>query len=453
MKLLLVVASVCIGASVAYADFVPELPGTETVPADARSAGMGGVGIASSEEAGCLLLNPAALALVRRGELTASILYQRRDVGSGYFGQDRSRQINSAELSAAGFVYPVAVYRGALAFGFSYHRSSLFDRDLFRKGDQPGPLEPGEPDHYEDEKLEEHGSMDRWTIGAAVQISPSAFIGAGISLLSGAMTRRSEFEYAFENLSPPHEDYYYLFESEENLDLGGFRGSIGGLFFPSDQLRVGFRIDLPYTVSYEGQGEEVFYASAVSDLVGPARDEDEAIYRIDDEVSYPLAAGFGVASRFNKLLLAIDAEFIPYTLLELNGERLRTQADLAEGYRDVMRAGVGLEYTFPVPVRLRVGYRFAPDAFRLIVGEVRDQDIVVGDFDDDPNLDVRLNGFMEEADFGPERHVLTAGLGWLVDMTLNVDLAVEYSRSEKNGKNVDQDDAITRFYLTTAYRF
>jgi len=381
---------------------------------------MGGVGIASSEELAALATNPAAIALVKRGELSASVLYQRRDVESGYFSAHVSAPLSSGELSSVGLIYPVQVYRGALAFGVGFTRSALFDRDLVRRGSQPGA--GGE----ENEILEERGSLDTWTFGTAVQISPSTFLGANLSLITGDIFRHSVFDYQATGVN-------YSFVGDEDLDLAGFRGSLGALFFPSTTVRVGFRIDLPYTVSFDGNSP---LSASFDD--GLEAYSDTVTYTIEDKVKYPPTAGFGVAARLSRVLVAADAEFAPYSLLEFNNERLRTQAR-TEGYRDIVRVGVGAEITLAIPLRLRAGYRFSPDPFRLMVAEVHNNEPRVG--------------VMEVASVETERHVLSAGLGWLVDMALNVDVAVEYGISERSLTFVTQRDEWTRFTMTTSYRF
>jgi len=402
--------AITVATSPALAEFVPELPGTDRLAVDARSAGLGGAGIASSEETGAILSNPAALGLLRQTEATATMLYQTRTVDSGYFDDAASADLNTGDVGAAGFVYPVPVYRGALSFGFHFHRQNLFDRDLVRRGEQSGGVE--------DELLSETGSLDNWTFGAAVQVSPRTFVGGSVGVIAGSLERTSEFEF---DATGGGSDY--AFAARDEVDLSGIRGSVGGLYFPSSKVRVGFRLDLPFTVEYEGR-----------QIV-----DGDGAYGLSDEVSYPMTAGVGVAARSGPVLLTTEAEFIPYSLLELDGERLRAD-DREEGYRDVVVARARLELTLPVPVRLRAGYRYEPDPFRLILAEVRDPS--------DPAL-----ATMEVADFTRERHVVTGGAGFLLEGAVSLDIAAEWSRSEKTGTNVDQNDEILRLHFTTAYRF
>jgi long-subunit fatty acid transport protein len=155
-------------------------------------------------------------------------------------------------------------------------------------------------------------------------------------------------------------------------------------------------------------------------------------------VRYPPAATAGMAGLVGPLLLTGEATFLPYSLLELDGERLRTE-DRHEGYRDVVIVRFGIEHRASTGVRLRLGYRFDPDPFRLVIAEVRD---------DDPQEAV-----MEDARFADERHVLTAGGGFLVEDALLLDLAADWGKTKKAGSNVDQSDDIARFFLTTSYRF
>jgi hypothetical protein len=401
-------------ASPGHADFVPEIPGLERLPPDARAAAMAGAGIASCDESSALILNPASIALIRRSEALATITYQRRELTSGYFGADQTAQLNSGTFSSGGFVYPVPVYRGALAIGFLYDRLALFDRDLLRAGTQPSGAR-------ERELLEEHGSLGQWAVGAGLQVSPRAFLGASLGILAGSLGRVSEFTYGFAS-----GDSVYRFRGDENLDVSGFRGSLGGLFFPTRFFRLGFRLDFPYTVRYEGTTlEEV-------DDTGVGR------FRIDEEVSYPFSIGSGVAARAGGLLLTAEGEFLPYSLLELEGARLRT-VDRREGYRDVLVGRFGAEYALPFPFRLRAGFRREPDPFRLILVEVRG--------------DVPTEGVMESARIEQDRHALTGGVGWLMEDALNVDLSVEWVRTERTGTNVDETDELLRFMVTTAYRF
>jgi hypothetical protein len=139
--------------------------------------------------------------------------------------------------------------------------------------------------------------------------------------------------------------------------------------------------------------------------------------------------------------LTAEGEFLPYSLLELEGARLRT-VDRREGYRDVLVGRFGAEYALPfpfLPFRLRAGFRREPDPFRLILVEVRG--------------DVPTEGVMESARIEQDRHALTGGVGWLMEDALNVDLSVEWVRTERTGTNVDETDELLRFMVTTAYRF
>ncbi len=394
--------------TVARADYVPEIPGLGEVPVDARTAALGGAGVAVSEESGAILANPAAIALVRRTETSATLSYQRRELTSDYFDDARIGKRNSGQLSAAGFVYPTPVYRGAFAFGVAYNRHAVFDRDLLRGGTQSGG-------GVEDELLEESGSMDFWTVGAGVQISPSGFVGASATLVAGELARRSELAYSATGVA-------YDYAGTVRTDLSGIRASLGGLFFLSPRMRLGIRLDLPHTVTYDGTER----SDAGDDFV------------VEDEVSYPFSTTAGVATRTGQLVITGEASFTPYSLLELNAERLRTEERI-EGYRDVVVLRLGAEYTFPVSMRVRGGYRFEPDPYRLLVAEVRN--------------DAPVEAVMEEAEFDGERHVVTGGVGFLLEDALNLDLAAEWATTTKRGTNVAQTDDLVRFFVTTSYRF
>jgi len=379
------------------------------MPGDARSAGLGGAGVAVVENATATEHNPAAIALVPRSELGGSLAYQRRSLTSGYFGAEEEASLSSASFSQGSFALPVPVYRGAFGIGGSFRRAVLFDRDLIRAGTQPGGA-------TESETLSETGSLDAWTLGAGIQISPRAFLGASLSLLTGALERSNTFRYTGSG-SP------YTFEARTDLDLSGFTGSFGALVFPNSRTRVGLRFDLPHTVEFDGVERREGASAALS---------------ANDEVRYPPSVTAGVAGLAGPFLLTGEATFRPYSLLELDGERLRTE-DRREGYRDIVVVRAGVEHRTSTGVRLRLGYRFDPDPFRLVIAEVRD---------DDPQEAV-----MEDAAFDEERHVLTAGAGFLVEDALVVDLAADWGKTTKAGSHVDQSDDIARFFLTTSYRF
>jgi hypothetical protein len=393
----------------ARADFVPEIPGLEALPADARAAALAGTGVASVENATALHLNPAAIALVPRTEIHSSVLYQRHDLESGYFDQAATGSLRASAFTGAGFAYPVAVYRGALGVGGSFRRSSLFDRELVRSGTQPDGAR-------EDELLEEKGSLDEWTLGAGLQISPRAFVGVSATLVTGSLHRRSDFEFHTPDSS-------YVFHATTNTDLSGIAGRLGLLYFPASRVRVGLRIELPRTVTFEGT---------------ETREGSPASFRVDDELTYPLSAAIGGATLVGPFLVVTDLELVPYSLLELNGDRLRT-LDRREGYRDLAILRLGIEHRTSDEIRLRVGYRYEPDPYRLILAEVQNGD---------PDVAV-----MEEAQFETERQVVSGGIGALLEDALLIDFAAEWSRAEKAGTNVDQSDETARFLLTTSYRF
>jgi hypothetical protein len=381
----------------------------------ARAMGMGGAYIAVACDATALVYNPAGLARVKRIEFSGGLTHQglRNKTGDLTFVGIQSPGINfndgrlqsNTRLSSANIVLPVPTYRGSLVFAFGVNRIKSFDKtmEFSFPADGSSGIES------------ESGGLYMWSFGGAVDISPNVSVGGAFNFFSGTDNYSWLYKgtYSDDSLS-----FKYKYDDTIKDRYTGFNLKLGVRAQPSKFLIVGGTIESPVTYTIN------------EDWTQTTDEDGDSYYDSGSpqyKISLPFSLGLGVALNFNNLILAGDINYADWTQMEY--KRLADMAEanrmIKDSYTDVLRWHLGAEYLFPrIGTTLRVGYYQNPLPYKSMW-------------------------------IKKDRNYLTAGVGFLIDQVMTLDLAWVHGSWETNDFNINLAEkySTNQIFLTTAYHF
>jgi len=393
----------------------------------ARYMGMGGVGVAFANDASALIYNPAGLAKVKRIELTLGMSHQRFGNETGtpkgvkvpadkpYF-LDLKRIQSNTRLGSAGLVFPLPTYRGSLVLGLGVNRIASFDNTFkfvyaLDSSTRPDAME----------LISESGGIYVWSLGGAIDISPTVSLGLALNFWDG----RDNYTY-IDSLGFFSADTFYEINDDWEIkdDYSGFNLKFGALFQPNKYFSFGGTVASPVWLTID---EEyiITYDSTHSFT--------DTIYYVQYPPEYPrwkpthpFSFSFGSAFNFKNLLLAADFNYTDWTQLEYREavEPGRKNIDVKDYYRDVFKWHIGAEYLIP-----------------QISGTVR------AGFYQDP-LPFKSNHLKAD------RQYFSLGLGFLIDKVMTLDIAWSHGFYEFEYPNIPAIEKYrtNKIFITTAYR-
>ncbi len=385
---------------------------TEEFGIGARAMGMGGTGIAVAEDFSALYWNPAGLAQVRRIEFSGGLSHQKYHATNTYYGTTEDDNENNTRLNSIGMVFPVPTYRGSLVFALGAGRVENFDA-LFL---QSGYVSPD--DRWERGREVQSGGLFAWTLGGAVDVSPTLSLGASISLLDGDYNYDWDAYFADINgvyNDPPNDyDTTYIHDTK-SVDFDGVSVQMGGLLRINRFLRAGMTLKTP--VTYDLSGEALERTWDVYDDGTVERYTDSRYFQ--NEVSTPWKFGLGLAWSVPTVLLAGDLRYADWSQMKFNDQPLQE-------YDETLSWSLGGEYVLPrLGMKFRAGYGSDPIAFNV-------PDIV------------------------EDRDRYSLGAGFLVGQVMTLDVA--WVKSSWKTAETDETDLIEkreteRLFLSLGYRF
>jgi hypothetical protein len=384
---------------------------------DARAIGMGNTGLALGHDGSALIYNPANLASIKRIEMRAGLSHLRltNDTRLDLGGEDLTdgKDISKTRINALSLAVPVPTYRGSLVFAFGLHRINSYDRAFGVRfadfGNGGGEFRGSEI---------ETGGMWKWSAGGAVDISPRLSVGASLHLLTG------KDEYRWESRDETIDNVI----SEDQLIEIDYVGvsAIGGVSFNvSPTLSAGLTIETPTLLDAE---ENALYAidSLFSDYIFEY--PSYSAYN----VTRPFVFGFGMAGSFGQANLAADFRYTDWTQMDFDYDNPGLDAEENDALRfiqdelsEVVSIQLGGEYLLPEQgLTLRAGY-----------------------FRDPLPVDDR---FIEK-----QRQYITAGVGFLIDRVMTLDLAYVhggYELRDDDPGTYNAEYKTRRLFATFGYR-
>lgn len=406
------------------------LPGIQ-LGTGARALAMGGAYISLGGDYSAAFWNPAALADIRRVEVFGSLSHLRREntVEVGQFAKEDDASFT--KLNEFGLAYPVPTLQGSLVFGFGYHRVKSFDTNFAFQWFNDTP-DDSVTQAWRDNG---RGNLNAWVLSGAVDVSPNMSLGIGLNFWTGG----EDFDATFREQDRDDIFTFDRFTTENtlNTDISGFNIKAGGLLRLSRQMRLGFAVSTPITFkveeSWSSSEETLFDDDTFEDSF------DEGVF--DYKIRSPWTFSAGGSIDLLNFVLSGDVEYNDWSQIEYQSEPpiggfSETEANrlITDNYRATLRTRVGAEFTLPL-----TGLSFRAGYFR------------------DPSI-------LQNRDVNEDKQFLSAGLGFLVDKQVKLDVAFVHgfwknfnSELEVPGGETDifeyvEDIKVNKVFVTLAFR-
>lgn len=443
---------------------------TPGLGANARALGMGNSYISLSDDASAAFFNPAGFGLLKRIEFSGGLSYQGAGNTTTFFNQSTDYDNSTTRLDRISFAFPFPTTRGSLVFGISYHNTKdltgamKFDgynagntsliQDLNIDSNIPFDLFLTDQDFNSpiNGRLQQSGSIlseggiNNWTFSGAIEVYKNVYVGGNLNIISGSYESNSEYyeddvEGLYQGQIDPTDarttDFQTFYLNRIiNWDIGGWDAKIGFLYQLKNNARFGLTVQFPKSFSIE----ETFDASGYSQFAANRFDLNSADYsdKVEYDIITPYELSAGFSFNFAGLILSAEGTLIDYSQTEFDGEgdglSVQYIADRNKEIKDQLTAVVnynlGLEYTIPTAgIRVRGGFIMQPSAYKEDASEFN-------------------------------KKYFTAGIGFLTDETIGIDLGYAHGWwndiGDNYGSNVSRtsQEVITdKVIISATYRF
>lgn len=435
----------------------------------ARALGMGDSYIGLSDDASAAFFNPAGLGLLKRIELSGNLDYNKFQNSTLFFGQNTNESNSATRLDRVSLAIPFPTYQGSLVFGISYHTSKDLTGALKFDGfngadnsmiqnllntDIPYDLfltdsvnnTPIKGNLNQSGSILSSGSVNNWAFTGAIEVYKNFFVGVNLNYITGTYNSNNDYyEDDTKNIyqgetaagEPQTTDFrtFYL-NRILDWDIKGWDAKLGILYQMNNYARFGATVQFPrfHTIKekFTVNGRSDFN-TGTSYTLSTSKDSDQVEY--DIVTPFELGAGFSV--NISGLIFSGQATLVDYSQMEFkNGNGLSEQyiaginKDITTTLGSVINLNAGAEYTVPVVgLRIRGGFILQPSAYK-----------------NDPS----------EYD----KKYVTAGIGFLVDQTVGIDIGFAHGWWKDYGDNygtnvsrTSQDIKTNRVILGMTYRF
>jgi len=405
-------------------DLASEIPLPLLTGTDARPMGMGGAGLAISDDASGIYWNPAGLAQMRRIEVSATLTHDRSEFSSDLAGFSSSVSNTSTRFGNARVVYPFPTYRGSLVVAIGNDQFRNYDQDLEIRT-REGAVEQRLEFH---DTISESGKLSGWGFALAAEASPRLYAGLALYIHDGnddiAINQVTE---DYDDANPDTLRLDDIIETE--TEISGYSANFGILYRVNPHLRIGATARTKMVLTFNGtqvfddltvldNGTEIF--SPLSEVV------------FEDKIDFPPSFGIGGAASTGGLTIALDGRYTDWSQIAFDQNPLGNRG-LQEQYTDNVSLSLGAEYLIgQSPFRVRAGWLHDPVPFRL---------------------KLPTGGRGTEVAVDKERNFLTLGAGVLIDTVLTVDVALQTGSFTRESSVYSEERDLTRLFVSSAFRF
>lgn len=406
-----------------FPDAESEVPLPGLVGNEARPLGMGGAGLAVSEDGSAVYWNPAGLAQMRRIEIAGSLSHTRGTITTDWEGVEARSRSNSTNLGSVHVVYPFPTYRGSFVIALGTDQFRDYDMEYERQTVE-GP--PGARIDKHD-TISESGKLAGWSLAAAIEASPSLYLGGAIFLHDGE--DNIAVQQVTTDLDDANPDTLLLDDLiETEAEISGVSGSFGILYRVDRNWRIGGTVNTGVRAKFEGSQ----HVSEITALDDGREFEGVDDIAFEDKIDFPVSFGVGAAFSGGGLTLAADTRYTEWSQIRFQEDPFLTRG-LREQFEDKASLYLGGEYIVAgSPFRVRAGFTYDPVPFRLMYRtSPRDVEVAVD----------------------RERTLVSVGAGVLIDTVFTLDAAVQTGSFTRESALYSEEREITRVVVTGAYRF
>lgn len=409
-----------------FPDVESEVPLPSLIGSEARAIGMGGAGLAISEDGSALYWNPAGLAQMRRIEVSAGLTHDRSTITNTWEGGSAESDDHSTKLGSVHVAYPFPTYRGSFVIALGTDQFRNYDLDFERRtveGPAGGRVEKRDT-------ITESGKLTGWSVGMAIEASPKLYLGLALFLHDGKDNIAvNQVTADLDNANPDTAALDDLIETE--AEISGVSGNLGLLYRVNRNWRVGATVRTTTALTFSGTQ----HISEITRLDNGTESEGVDEIPFEDTIDFPVSFGLGTSFSGGGFTLAADARYTDWSQLSF-GDRPFLNRDVLKQYTDKTSLYLGAEYLVgQSPLRLRAGLTYDPVPFRLMY---QTGDPV------EPQFEVSVDR---------ERKFATFGAGVLLDTVFTIDVAVQTGSFTRESALYSEERDLTRVLVSGAYRF
>lgn len=397
----------------------------------AKAWGMGGAYTSISDDALGLIYNPAGIARANGKEISFGLHQLWQDIDENYDGTQASTQGSYTAFGHIAALFPYETYTTDLKFGFGVFRVGSSNLEYVK--DAPRTDLSGEVRNV----FLQTGSIYHYKFAVAGNITRNIAVGGTFVIWDESPGFTEEISY-----SGPG-DSSYVFTDDVTADLDGVSFEFGIIARMSNFFHAGFVFTTPTWITYQGSGSE-YYDGTYED--GSGWTTDPYPFYGEEKYTLPMNFRFGTSLQAENLVVALDISYADYRQTEYNGQQMYYENDpTIDVMKQVWSYRAGAELTIPsTALSFRAGYMYLPIPFRGI--------------DELTYVEEQGNEFWltTEWDFvtiSEERHYYTAGIGYVFDGVLAVDLAISQGSFERSTEWLTETRSETEFVASAAYRF
>ena len=224
---------------------------------------------------------------------------------------------------------------------------------------------------FQREVLTTEGSQSQWSISYGGNVADRFYFGIGLGIASVNYEQSKLYtESDFDAPDPGINDF--TIRERLNIDGTGINATIGLIFRPNDNVRIGATVVTPTYYQFDEESDVVieanydnFFYEPENITLGNERVESD-IFVSTYDLTTPLKLSGGIAVFFNKNgFISADVEYIDFGNSSLSSNDFATTADnrtIESLYTSVVNFRVGGEYRYDV-FRFRAGLGYFGDPY------------------------------------------------------------------------------------------
>jgi long-subunit fatty acid transport protein len=397
----------------------------------AKAWGMGGAYVSISDDALGLIYNPAGIARSNGKEISFGMHQLWQDVDENYDGTTSSTSGSYTAFGHIAAIFPYETYTTDLKFGFGIFRVGSSNLEYIKDA-QRTDLD-GEVRNV----FLQTGSIYHYKFAVAGNLTRNISIGGTFVIWDESPNFTEEISY-----SGPG-DSSYVFTDNVTADLDGVSFEFGVLARLSTFFHAGLVFSTPAWITYQGSGSE-YYDGTYQD--GDEWTTEPYAFYGEEKYTLPMNFKMGTSLQAENLVVALDLSYADYRQTEYNGQKIYYENDpTIDVMKQVWSYRAGAELTIPwTTLSVRAGYMYLPMPYK----GMEELTYVVED-----QNQFWLNTEWDFATIKEDRHYYTAGVGYVFDDALAVDVAVSVGSFERSTTWLTEKRTMTEFVASAAYRF